>query len=224
MTFLSALKKLKKSRDPYRPLIEVLIYRDNILHNLRAYQKLCPNVKFAPVLKSNAYGHGLVEVAKILDDYNRKTLTPTLSQRERGQMSLPFFMVDSLFEARTLRHEGIKTPLLILGYTTAENINHHKLKNTAFAIISLEQLKLIDKNLKRAANFHLKIDTGMRRQGLSPDELPEAIKIIKSNPLIKIEGVCSHLADADNANTDFTKKQIALWNKLAGEAENNSDP
>ena len=110
MELIKHLKKLKKSWDNYQPLIEVLVYRANIIHNLRAYQKQSPGVQFAPVLKSNAYGHGLVEVAKILDDYNRGTLTLTLSQGERGKSSMPFFMVDSLFEARALRHQGIKTP------------------------------------------------------------------------------------------------------------------
>lgn len=207
MGLIHSIKKLKKSWNDYKPLIEVVVYRDNILHNLKQYQTAFPKVQFAPVLKSNAYGHGLVEMAKILDN-NR----------------LPFFMADSLFEARNLRHEGVKTPILILGYTTADNINVAKLKNVAFGIISLEQLKNLDHKLRHQTNFHLKIDTGMRRQGLMPEELPAAVRIIKNNPKIKIEGICSHLADADGADNKFSRQQITLWNKTASELEAQTGP
>jgi alanine racemase len=197
MPILNALKKLKKSWDPYQPLIEVRIFRDNILHNLHAFQRAVPRLQFAPVLKSNAYGHGLIEVATILD-----------------KEKLPFFMVDSLFEARQLRHEGIKTPVLILGYVTADNVAAARLKDIAFAVISLEQLKIISRTLKRPASFHIKIDTGMRRQGLMPEELDEAITIIKKNKMIALDGICSHLADADGETGDTNLAQIQLWNEL----------
>lgn len=203
----SALKKLKKSLDHSRPLIEVLVYRDNILHNLKAYQTAYPKLRFAPVLKSNAYGHGLVEVAEILDS-----------------QGLPFFMVDSLFEARALRHQGIKTPILVLGFTTADSIAGQKLKDISFAVISLDQLKMVNKALKRKTTIHLKIDTGFRRQGLLPDELREAILIIKKNPKLILEGICSHLPDADGTDKNFTNRQIGLWNHLVEEIEKQAGP
>ena len=95
MPFLSAIKKLKKSLDSYQPLIEIKVLRENLLHNLRQFQKTYPKFQFTPVLKSNAYGHGLVQVARILD----------------GE-GLPFFMVDSFYEALVLRRAGIKTKIL----------------------------------------------------------------------------------------------------------------
>ena len=67
MKLFSYLRELKKSYSGYRPLIKVLIYKKNLLHNLRAFQKNFPQHKIAPVLKSNAYGHGLEVIAKILD-------------------------------------------------------------------------------------------------------------------------------------------------------------
>ena len=202
MTITQAIKKLRKSWNAYQPLIEVRIFRDNIIHNLKACQTAYPKFLFAPVLKSNAYGHGLAEVAEILDD-----------QR------LPFFMADSLFEARSLRHAGIKTAILVLGFTTAENIGQNKLKNVAFGITGLEQLRKLDVALKRQTSLHLKIDTGMRRQGIMPEELDEALGIIKKNKLMLLEGVCSHLADADGEGAKFTNGQISLWNKLIAETE-----
>lgn len=195
MSLIQRLKELKKLWDPYRPLIEVLIYQDSLLHNLAQYQNSFPKLQFAPVLKSNAYGHGLLEVARILEP-----------------KKLPFFMADSLFEARSLKSQGIKTPLLILGYVTAQNINSQKLNNISFGILSLDQLRLINRNLIKKTSFHLKIDTGMRRQGLLETDLPEAIRLIKSNDKIVLEGLCSHLAEADAAS-QFNQKQISLWNR-----------
>ena len=202
MSLLTRLIELKKIRDPYRPLIEIKIFRDNLLFNLHACQAAAPKLQLAPVLKSNAYGHGLVEVARIL----------------RGQR-LPFCVIDSLFEARVLRHGGIRHPLLIIGYTATDNIISHRLNNIAFTITSLDQLREIAAKLTRHSRFHLKFDTGMRRQGLMPDQLAEAARLAKNNPNIIVEGICSHLSDADGESEEYTKKQIALWNSLAGRAQ-----
>ncbi len=173
-----------------------MIYKKNLIHNLNEYQKKYPKLALAPVLKSNAYGHGLIQVARILD-----------------KEQIAFLAVDSLFEATILRHEDIKSNILIIGYTSAENIGNSKISNTAFTITSLEQLKEINASLRKEKKFHLKIDTGMHRQGIMPKEILEAIKIIRNNQLIKLEGVCSHLADADNERKDFTEVQIKNWHE-----------
>ena len=196
MKLFNILRKIKKSFSDYRPSVEIFIYRKNLLHNLNEYKRKYPNLAFAPVLKSNAYGHGLIQIAQILD-----------------KEDVAFLVVDSLFEAMALRNEGIKTQILVIGYTSAENINGSQLSGVAFAITSLEQLQTIDCGLKNAKKFHLKIDTGMHRQGILPGEIAEAIKIIKRNKDINLKGICSHLADADNENEDFTRLQISRWEK-----------
>lgn len=174
----------------------MLINRENILHNLRAYQNLAPKFKFAPVLKSNGYGHGLMEMGKILD----------------GQ-DAAFLIVDSLYEAMQLRRHGITANILIIGYTQLSNMENVKIKNTAFTITSFDQLKIISRKLKHARLFHLKIDTGMHRQGISLDQLRPAIELIKNNPRVLLRGACSHLADADGLDNNFTFKQIKVWNE-----------
>ena len=196
MKFLRMLRKIRKSFLAYRPAVEILIYRENLLHNLNEYKQKYPKLSFAPVLKSNAYGHGLVQVARILD-----------------KEKISFLVVDSLFEAMTLRHEGIKSQILVIGYTSAENISNSKISNVAFTIISLEQLKEINNSLKKEKKFHLKIDTGMHRQGIMAEELSEVMKIIQKNRFIDLEGVCSHLADADGDQEYFTNLQIEKWQK-----------
>lgn len=177
------------------PLIRVFISSEAILNNYNVFKNR-HKMLVAPVLKSNAYGHGLPEVAKILKNEQ-----------------VPFFVVDSLYEARLLRKSGINDLTLVIGFAPMEHINSG-FKNIAYTIGSLNQLKEISKGLKNKRVFHLKIDTGMRRQGILPEEISETIKIINQNPKIELEGICSHFADADGEDFDFTNNQIELWNQV----------
>ncbi len=194
MKLISWLHRTKNRR---RPLIEVRINRAHILHNLSEYKKTYPTVEFAPVLKSNAYGHGLIEVAQILDSKN-----------------LTFFVVDSYFEAVTLRNAGIKTPILVIGYTENATIVHNRLAQLAFTITSNEQLHDLVEKLTHRVSIHVKIDTGMHRQGLTTDNLDATLTLIKNSPNLVVQGVCSHLADADAPNSLLTEQQIAVWNQI----------
>lgn len=197
MKLLNVLRKVKKSFSAYSPTVEVFIYKENLLHNLNEYKQKYPQLTLAPVLKSNAYGHGLIQVAQILD-------------KEKPA----FFVVDSLFEAKALRNEDIKSKILVIGFTSPENIKYDRTKDISFAITSLDQLKIIDSFLKKKKNYHLKIDTGMHRQGILMEEIKEAVQIIKNNKFINLEGVCSHLADADNPEKNFTEEQIKKWQQV----------
>jgi len=199
MKILNLLRALKRSWSKYRPSVEVFILQENLIHNLRTYQRQYPKLSFAPVLKSNAYGHGLVPIARILDKEN-----------------IAFFVVDSLFEAMILRNEGVKSRILVIGYTSAGNINNSKLSDVAFAITSLEHLQAIARVIDKPKKLHLKIDIGMNRQGILPDQIADAIKIIQDSKNIQLEGVCSHLADADNEDATFTKKQTSQWQSIVG--------
>jgi len=202
MSLFRTLQSFKKSLSSYQPLIEVRIDRAKLIQNLREYQKKAPGVNVAPVLKSNAYGHGLIPVAQTLDPF-------ICEDKKRSKAS--FFVVDSLYEAQQLRLEGIRAKIVVIGYTPLPNILSNRLKHVAFTIISLAELKTLA--LKKPTSFHLKIDTGMHRQGLLLQEIEPAIQILKSNPKIRLEGVCSHFADADGEDEKFTQKQIHAWEK-----------
>jgi alanine racemase len=128
--------------------------------------------------------------------------------------NVPFFVVDSLYEAQLLRNEKIKTPLLIVGYTFTKNLLSCRFKDCSFTIGDLEQLAELEKVLKSPKTFHLKIDTGMHRQGIELNQIGQAIALIKRNCHLRLEGICSHLADADNASSIFTLRQIKIWNSL----------
>ncbi len=166
------------------------------MHNLDEFKAHYPSVQFAPVLKSNAYGHGMIPVARILDDEPKA-----------------FFMVDSFYEALVLRRAGIRSKILMLGYNRVEQLLSAKLKNCTATIIDFSTLREVIAKLKKPTAYHLKIDTGMHRQGLCGDEIVRAIELIKSNQHFILEGLCSHLADADDASREFTEKQIAAWNE-----------
>jgi alanine racemase len=177
-------------------LISIYIDKSAILHNLQEYRQAYPELEFAPVLKSNAYGHSLVSVARVLD-----------SQK------LPFLIVDSYYEARLLRDNNIKSPILIIGYVEPNIILRSRLSKISFCITSLEQLRQLAHSNK-PIELHLKIDTGMHRQGIMISELDEAIKIIKQNTNLKLQGIASHLADADNSKSKSVKKQLENWEQI----------
>lgn len=195
MSFGSKIRQFRKRFSKYEPLITVHISKNALLHNVHIYQEAYPKAHIAPVLKSNAYGHGLVEVATALD-------------RER----LLFFALDSLHEAVVLRNAGIRTPLLIIGYTPVSNMVHARVKDVAFTITSLSQLaELADAG--GAFRIHLKLDTGMHRQGILEHEWTDAQKILRAHPQLMLRGICSHFADADNPDEAFTQEQNAVWER-----------
>jgi alanine racemase len=219
-TLRKFFRKIAMPTVEYEPLIEARIFKDAILHNLNEFKKQYPNLQFAPVIKSNAYGHGLIEVARILEDEQNTLSVPQmhsghLPQRGRREHVMPFFVVDSFYEALLLRRAGIKSKILMLGYNRIEQLVNPKLKNCAATIIDFSTLVEVTHKLNRPMVFHLKIDTGMHRQGLWGEEVNKAIVLIKSNSNFILEGLCSHLADADGENDVFTKKQIALWRQTA---------
>lgn len=201
MNLRTTARLIKNAFDSHRPLVEIGISRDNLLHNLHTYQKNYPDLKFAPVLKSNAYGHGLALIAELLD-----------------KQDIAFFMVDSYFEARTLRRVGIRSRILILGYVRPEEIASSKLHNIDYGIVAIEQLRDLVKIVQKPTRVHLKIDTGMHRQGVAKKNLDEAIALIKSQLHLQLVGICSHFADADNPTSDaHTRGQVEVWNEVAKE-------
>ena len=188
------LQTLREARRTHDPLIEVRISKQAIEENYCAFARAYP-IPLAPVLKSNAYGHGLLEIADIL-----VSLHP------------PLIVVDSIYEAQLLRRNGVRTPLLIIGYTRPEAIRKNRLRDVAFTITSLEGLRALAL-MRVSARVHIKFDTGMRRQGLLPEESDEAMRLLRGTWL-QVEGVCSHFADADGQDEIFTRKQILEWNEL----------
>ncbi len=211
------LTRLARLRFPYEPLITVKISRERLIQNLHEFMKMAPKGTIAPVLKSNAYGHGLIEVARIIEAERR-------SDGRAKKDRIPFLIVDSFFEAVALRAARIRTPLLVIGYTRPETIARSRLRDVSFTITSIETLRHIANYQSSIFDFgsrriyiHLKIDTGMHRQGVTPNELAEVSKILDINSSIVLKGICSHFSDADNPDPSFTESQMHIWNKIVHE-------
>ncbi len=194
MSIIEKIRQFKKAYLNYKPLIEVFIYKQHLLDNLSQYQKHYPNLQFAPVLKANAYGHGLEQVSEILKGEN-----------------LPFVCVDSLFELKIVEKFAPKLEVLVLGFTRTESVITSNSTKTVFTIMSLSQLQELSKNLHKPKKFHLKLDTGLHRQGILPEDFSEAVQLIGQNPNILVRGVFSHFGDPYNETS--TLKQIETFNK-----------
>ena len=193
-----AFRKWREARYGYTRLVEVVVYKDHLLYNAQQYQQIDPSRGLAPVLKSNAYGHGLVEVARIFD-----------------RPDVPFLVVDGYYEALILRNEGVRARILVIGYTATENIVASRLNDVAFTILDLPQLLELADTLTASRHFHLKVDTGMNRQGILMTEMERAFDAVRHNEHFILDGLCSHLADADGADESFTMQQIERWNEVA---------
>lgn len=166
--------------DGVRTWIE--IDRRSLLFNYEYFRKLA-GVPVMAVVKSNAYGHGIVHVAK--------ALAGLPSFRRNG-----WFGADSIIEALRLRREGIGQPILVLGYTLPGRYADAARHDITLAVSSFVGLRSLTRAQRRPA-FHVKLDTGMHRQGFQPREIPELIRELRRHGL-KPQGAYSHFAAAEN--------------------------
>jgi len=169
------------------------ISKDKTAHNIREIKSiLTKKTKLYSVVKSNAYGHGIFLFSKLAD-----------------KLGVDGFCVDSVVEGLKLRKIGIKKPILVLGPTLSNEFIKKATKNKITITAStFESLRAFAK-FKNKPEFHLKIDTGMHRQGIYKEDLMKAIKIINENRL-KITGYYTHFAAASHSiDSKFSNEQYA---------------
>lgn len=180
--------------------------RKAIEHNIGIFRSLISKrARIMAVVKSNAYGHSLLDFSK-----------------EMVRLGADFLGVDSIVEALALRRAGIRLPILVLGYTLPEMLSEAAAQDVSLTVSGMEQLRYIvigrrsvgEKPLK----LHIKADTGMHRQGFLLAELPQVLAFllrIKDKRLkIEIEGLYTHFAAAKNpAFPQDTKKQLMEFKK-----------
>lgn len=179
----------------YQTLNQIDIHLNALLNNYHYFQKLHPRSQICPVLKSNAYGHGLIPVAKFID----------------SKLKVPYIMVDSLYEAYELFKEKIKTPIMIMGYTDPRNYSTWKKLPFTFTVYDIDSLESLNKH-QPGARVHIKLDTGMCRLGIQEDNIEKFISALKKCQNLTIEGIYSHLSQSDNPKKiTFTNNQIKLF-------------
>jgi len=173
-----------------------------IVNNLNELRRVTrPPAGMMAVVKANAYGHGAVPVSK------------TVLANGADCLGVAIFN-----EARELREAGIRAPILILGYTPAEQALETVKLDVAQTIYSLEGAEALSAaavKLGKKVKFHIKIDTGMSRLGFKIDAgtLQEVMKIA-ALPGIEVEGMMTHFAVADIADKEFTYSQSRKFDNL----------
>ena len=178
----------------YQTLNLIEISKANLIHNYKFLTSL-KKIRIAPVIKSNGYGHGIINIAQILE-------------QGCADSHVPFFCVDSLYEAYELLKAKIKTQILIMGYTDPENFRVKKLP-FSFAVFDLETARILNK-YQPNCKVHIFVDTGMNREGVPLNDLANFLQEIKKLSNIKIEGLMSHLASADDAKDALNNIQIKI--------------
>ena len=177
---------------------EALIDLDAIRSNYAVACNLAPQSKNIAVIKADAYGHGILPIAKAL------------------QSVVPAFAVAILDEALELRKAGISTPLLVLeGVNSTEAIETAVANNLSLVVHSEEQVSLIQQaSLSAPVSIWLKVDTGMHRLGLPPAQLRTVLERLQ-DCACDISVLCTHLASADDMTSDATQQQFELFEACA---------
>ena len=151
-------------------------------------------VPVMPIIKANAYGHGLVPVARHLQAHGA------------GQFGVAFSE-----EAIALRRAGITVPVLVLGGILGRQVGQlieHELEITVSSLDKLHQVESAAEALGRKATIHLKVDTGMERIGVHSYSCGPMIEAALASRWVDIKGIYSHLACADDPASPMTALQL----------------
>jgi len=177
-----------------------------IAHNVHQIKSLLkPKTKFCAVVKADAYGHGAIAVARAV--------------LEAGADMLAVAIVN---EALELRRAGFTAPILILGYTPqlqAVQVVAANIQQTVFSLEAAQALSQAAVSLGEKAKVHIKIDTGMTRIGIRPEEAGEFAARLAALPGIAVEGVFSHFATADSSDKSFAKQQFERFQQAVADIE-----
>ena len=175
-------------------------------HNYREIKKqLAAEVKLCAVVKANAYGHGAVPAARIAVEEGAEYLA-----------------VATLSEGIELRQAGFTTPILVLGLVMpedAKDVVDYDLTQVVCEWALAEALSHEAQRQQKEARIHLKVDTGMGRIGVRPEEIGELAAKIAKLPGLVIEGMFSHFATADSKDKTYTKAQLAAFKEAVAAVE-----
>ena len=181
-------------KNPYRR-VYAEIDLDALEYNMRSMRERLPaSMSLAAVVKTDAYGHGAVPVARTVDGY------------------VSFYCVATAEEALNLRENGIVKPILLLGPHIGDDyeaVLASSVRPTVFTLRQAEAVSRAAVKLHLTAPVHIAVDTGMHRIGMAPAEASaELTEKIASLPGIRIEGLFTHLYRADEKDLSTAHLQI----------------
>ncbi len=189
---------------------QVVVDLDALVHNFREIRQWVHPARVMAILKANAYGHGLVPVARLLE-----------------ALGVDYFGVAVLEEGILLRRAGIRTPILVLGGILGSRIPlflQYDLTLTASSVDKLQQINEAARAVGRQARVHLKIDTGMERIGVHAENAEKFLEIALRCRYVQVEGVYSHFANADQEDPTPTLWQLERFLKAVEFFERRSVP
>nr|MDQ6930611.1 alanine racemase [Candidatus Eremiobacteraeota bacterium] len=167
--------------------------------NARRLRELVAPARIAFAVKSNAYGHGLLETALAIEPF------------------ATMLCVYGVQEAVALRDGGVTKPVLIMGPVAPEDLDAALDAKSSVALWDTRNYaaRVATTARKRHTSFpvHVKINTGLNRLGLSPRDAADALEDYLRRPELRIEGVFSHLASAEELDSPFTLAQLATFEK-----------
>ena len=173
---------------------------DHVAHNIREFRRITPqHTQLMAIVKADGYGHGAVKVAK--------------AALEAGASRLAIAFLE---EGIGLRRQKLTAPILILGVSapgTEQAVLEHDLTPTIFSVDSAQRFSTAATALGKTVRFHLKLDTGMGRIGLRPEQLQEFLDALHSLPNLEMEGVFSHFSKADEKEKTYTQMQLGRYHE-----------
>lgn len=146
------------------------------------------------VVKADAYGHGAVEISRFLERDN----------------SVKGFAVNSVGEGIALRNAGIEKQVLVFGVPLREEAGAYREYDLTATVSALSHFERLDDGTK----YHINVDTGMRRLGIPPEALDEALGRVNQFEALTCTGVYSHLATADLPSTEYAAKQVRRFTDI----------
>lgn len=170
-------------------------------------QKIAPDTQIMGIIKADGYGHGAIQIG-----------------RELEPLAYVFgYGVATAEEAFILREAGLHKPILVLGYTfpyAYEEMIEKEIRPAVFRCDMLEELNACAVKLGKKAKIHIKVDTGMNRIGVMPDESGlQFVKKAISCEAIEVEGIFTHFAKADEADKTAAYEQIDLMSQFVDRIE-----
>jgi alanine racemase len=180
-----------------------------VRHNVRCLAAQAADHDLVGVVKANAYGHGAAEVARVL-----------LAE------GVPRLAVATLAEGVALRAEGILAPVHVFGVPLPGALPayvHHDLAATVAAEATAREA-VETARLTGPLRVHVKVDTGMHRLGLRPDEAPAVVRRLGATPGVVVEGLWTHFATADGADVGFVAEQTARFDAVLAALGDDTPP
>ncbi|MBN2044027.1 MAG: alanine racemase [Anaerolineales bacterium] len=179
---------------------QVYVDLEKISGNYHTIQKHVGDSIVMPILKANAYGHGLIEVAKHIVKQGANILG-----------------VAFLEEALLLRESGVENPILVLGGVLGNQVPtfiQHDLTLTASSVEKLQQIDEVAARMRKKAKVHLKIDTGMERIGVHYYSATPLLQASLGCKHTIVEGIFSHFANADAADLTSSRLQVERFHEV----------